>query len=88
MEKARKHVIMVCLGCLLSYILLIAVLECTCIYYKDYYQDDKTEHRHLDKNDFSEFMSNSYFVGKLQKNYTSYENRTTYALYLETGVID
>ena len=73
-----EKVVVVCVTCLLSYILLIAVFECTYILYKDYSQDCGTEQHQLGKTNISEFMNNSYSAGKHQKNHTRSENGIFY----------
>jgi hypothetical protein len=72
-------VVMVCVACLLAYLLLVGVLESTSIIYKLYSQNSETEHHRLGKNNWIEFLNNSYLAKKQQKNQTSYENGTTYA---------
>ena len=72
-----EKVVIVCVSCLLTYLLLIVVVECTSILLGLYSKNVQSQE--LIRIKFREFVNNSYSREKFEKNYTSYENGLNYS---------
>ena len=68
-----EKVVIVCVACLLTYLLLIAVVECTSILYSLYSKKVEIESNEIIRIKFREFVNNSYSIERFDKNHTSYE---------------
>ena len=69
-----EKVVIVCVACLLTYLLLIAVVECTSILLGLYSKKVEIESKEIIRIKFREIVNNSYSPERFEKNHTSYEN--------------